>query len=131
MTEHEEARALDVFESALRAYQSQRATCNGREALRVALRAAFVDYEARTKPAERVSRDTRPCPWYGCRHHLGLDERAGKHFDNRLPPSTKREHKMCASWGWGDARVEESAPRCHEEQDRRGTDRRDRKVQDW
>lgn len=62
MTEHEEARALDVFESALQAYQSQRTTCNGREALRVALRAAFVDYEARTKPAERVSRDNRPRP---------------------------------------------------------------------
>ena len=62
MTEHEESRALDVFEEALEAYRRQRCNCSGREAVRAALHAAFIDYEARTKPAERVSRDTRPRP---------------------------------------------------------------------
>lgn len=62
MTQHEEDRALDVFSTALESYRRERQTVVGREAVRVALRAAFVDYEARAVPRERVARNEKPRP---------------------------------------------------------------------
>lgn len=60
MTDHEDQRAFGVFETALEAYRRQHATFNAREAMRTALRAAFVDYESRMMPAERVARVEKP-----------------------------------------------------------------------
>jgi hypothetical protein len=39
--------------------------------------------------------DTRPCPWYGCRHHLGLDERAGK-LTLAFPHLEPSRHETCS-----------------------------------
>lgn len=60
MTPHEEQRAFGVFETALEAYRRQHTTFNARDAMQVALRAAFVDYESRMMPAERVARVENP-----------------------------------------------------------------------
>lgn len=60
MTPHEEQRAFSVFESALEAYRAQHTTFRARDAMQVALRAAFVDYESRMMPAERVARVEKP-----------------------------------------------------------------------
>lgn len=60
MTPHEEQRAFSVFETALEEYRRQHTTFNARDAMQVALRAAFVDYESRMMPAERVARVEKP-----------------------------------------------------------------------
>lgn len=39
--------------------------------------------------------DKRPCPWYGCRHHLGLDERAGK-LTLAFPHLEPSRHHTCS-----------------------------------
>lgn len=39
--------------------------------------------------------DKRPCPWYGCRHHLGLDERAGK-LTLAFPHLEPSRHETCS-----------------------------------
>lgn len=39
--------------------------------------------------------DKRPCPWYGCRHHLGIDERAGK-LTLAFPHLEPSRHHTCS-----------------------------------